>query len=89
MNSANGAHFGGYQSWFLLNCLRAKNMLKEVKVSKWAWKSRKGHGKSHGKLWNLKNSKKFEPSLGPGDESVSWIQDLRNYQMVLKLVATT
>ena len=29
-------HFGRYQSLFLLNCLRAKNMLKQVKFSKFS-----------------------------------------------------
>ena len=61
--------FGERLSLCLLNFLRSKNALKQVKVLyfwNWqrnlrSWKAWKGHGKSHGKSWNLKSSKEYEP----------------------------
>ena len=66
LNSGNGMHFGGHQSFqCLLNGLRSQNTLKQGTFSSfWNWQVNlrslttwKGHGKSHGKSWNLKGSK--------------------------------
>ena len=46
-------------------------MLKQVKFRKFSkvtakpevMESRKGHGKSRGKSWNLKNSEEYEPCI--------------------------
>ena len=61
--------FGVCLSLCLLNISQSKNALKQIKVLyfwKWqlnlrSWKAWKGHGKSHGKSWNLKSSKEYEP----------------------------
>ena len=75
----------------LLNCLRSKNTLKQGKfLNFWKWqlnlrsgKTWKGHGKSHGKSWNLKGSKEYEPCFRMKSACIYRHLSLKGYLILL------
>ena len=46
----------GRYLYFVVNQIKLQMKLR-------SWKTRKGHEKSHGKSWNLKNSEEYEPCI--------------------------